>query len=255
MKYFVPKFKLSADLPLQTELRDKVGGLPWGLTPEEYPVCSKCGKSQSLIIQLVHHRERLNLGRIGRTLLVFQCTHNFRNCIPSKGGSGSNACFIVEPENLVDEITPMPLDLPDLGIEAQIIDWIAYDDGIPPENVTPEGNLKGLSDEDDDYLDLEDKAYAGTMLGGVPFWVQDPGEAPSPRWNFVAQLDEYYELDEKPSSTAPNILDLMRRNHICFDRKNEKWNFTGPNLGCGLGYVFVRHRHNDKPEGWFFWQC
>ena len=59
MKYFVPQFKLSIDMPPQTKPEDKVGGLPWGLPSERYPICCDCGKSQSLLIQLVHHPERL----------------------------------------------------------------------------------------------------------------------------------------------------------------------------------------------------
>jgi hypothetical protein len=47
---------------------DQFGGLPWGLAPELWPKCSECGKSQSLLAQLIHDPTRLDLGRDGRVL-------------------------------------------------------------------------------------------------------------------------------------------------------------------------------------------
>jgi hypothetical protein len=276
MKYFTPKFKLSADLPLQTMLKEKVGGLPWGLSPQQYPLCSDCGRSQTLIIQLVHHPERLDLGKSGRTLLVFQCTHGIAgNCQTWKGGHGANACIILEPEDLLCQLTPLPADNPELGIEAQIIDWVADDDGIPPKNVTPNGQVWGLPEDegmtDEAYFELCSRAYSGTKTGGAACWIQDQCEAPSPGWKFVAQLDEVFTLEQKPFATDPVTLDLMQRNHIhktirsqYGDDRNPNdepqwiedgtWSFTGPNLGCGLGYIFVQLSGNT-PKGWFFWQC
>jgi hypothetical protein len=275
MKYFTPKFKLSADLPQQTALKEKVGGLPWGLSLERYPVCSDCGRSQTLIIQLVHHPERLDLGRSGRTLLVFQCTYEPGVCQTWDGSHGANACIILEPEELTSELTTLPSDAPELGIEAQITDWVPADDGIPPENVTPNGEVWCLPDDetmdDDAYFDMCYQAYGGTKLGGAPAWVQDQGEAPSPGWRFVAQLDEQFVLERKPSTTDAVTLDLIQRNHISVSRRLKEdsaskprdkwewiedgtWQFTGPNLGCGLGYIFVQPL-KCEPKGWFFWQC
>ncbi|EDX83070.1 hypothetical protein S7335_248 [Synechococcus sp. PCC 7335] len=275
MKYFTPTFKLSADLPPQTELKEKVGGLPWGLPPQQYPICSDCGRSQTLLIQLVHHPERLDLGKPGRTLLVFQCTYEPAGyCQTWAGGHGANACLILEPEDLICEMTPLPADNPELGIEAEIVNWTAHDDGIPDRNVTPNGQIWSLPDEDmdtDAYFKLCDRAYVGTKLGGAPAWVQDQGEAPSPNWNFVAQLDEQFKLEEKPTATDSATLDLMQRNHIhAFRRLQEgdyskprsewqwiedgTWLFSGPNLGCGSGYIFVQPSKSE-PKGWFFSQC
>lgn len=276
MEYFTPKFKLSADLPPQTTLKEKVSGLPWGLSPQQYPMCSDCGRSQTLLIQLVHHPKRFDLGKPGRTLLVFQCTYEpAGTCKTWDGGHGANACIILEPEDLVSQLTPLPADNPELGIEAQIIDWAPNDDGIPSENVTPNGEVWSLPDDrdmdDDAYFEMCSRAYSGTKIGGAPSWVQDQGEAPSPGWKFVAQLGEQYALEEKPSATDPVTLDLMQRGHIHASRRLKEgddrkprgdrqwiedgtWEFSGPNLGLGLGYIFVQ-TSDDKPKGWFFWQC
>ena len=267
MQYFVPRLKLSADLPPQTKLTDKVGGLPWGLPPEQYPTCSDCGRSQALIIQLVHHPERLDLGKAGRTLLVFQCSYYSDETSPCEiwaGGHGANACLVAEPEDLVNQLTPLPSDDPELYIEAVITNWVTSDDGIPPECVQPNGEIYSLSD-DDDFFELGSRAESGTKLGGAPLWQQDQGEAPQQQgWRFVAQLDEQYELEEKPTATDPVTADLMQRGHIHLARRyhqesdewreDGKWEFSGPNFGTGLAYVFVRMADNEI-EGWVFSQC
>jgi hypothetical protein len=251
MKYFIPRLILGADLPPQTKAEDKVGGLPWGLSTENYPRCRSCGKSQSFLIQLMHHPERLDLGRQGRSLFVFQCTHDLGNCTPWAGGSGSNACFVLEPEALLSQLTPMPNDVPAdttwLNIEARITDWIAQDDGVPPERVTPDGQLVMLPGDEDEYIHrLESSVYSELKIGSLPWWVQDSYEAPRPEWKFAVQLAEEIELAEEPSIKGLN-------GHI-YQRQDGRWGCTGPNLGCGIGYVFIRPQAGI-PDGWFFWQC
>ena len=92
MRCFVPDIRLAAELPEQTKLEEKFGGVPWGLDEELWPTCADCGKHQSLLAQLVHDDTRLNLGREGRVLLVFQCNHSPGMCETETGGSGANAC-------------------------------------------------------------------------------------------------------------------------------------------------------------------
>ena len=252
MKYFVPQFKLSIDMPPQTKPEDKVGGLPWGLPSERYPICRDCGKSQSLLIQLVHHPERLDLGRPGRNLFVFQCNHDAGGCATWAGGYGANACFILEPEDLVNQLTPLPKDDPYVEVEAHIIDWVRGDDGIPQEKVTPNGDFCELTDDEFDEVYQQPTPRVGMRLGGVPTWWQDSCEAPRPDWKFVGQLYGEYCLAEEPSTEAKRSA-KGQTGHIHQWRDGE-WGFNGPNLGCGTGYIFIRLQ-TEKPEGWFFWQC
>jgi hypothetical protein len=75
MRYFVPEIRLASELPTQACIQDKLGGLPWGVTASRWPMCSDCGKPQSLLAQFVHDASRLDLGRQGRALFLFQCNH------------------------------------------------------------------------------------------------------------------------------------------------------------------------------------
>ncbi|RFP62797.1 MAG: hypothetical protein BJG00_002750 [Limnothrix sp. CACIAM 69d] len=242
MKYFVPNLKLSADLPPQNQLEDKLGGLPWGLPPDQYPICSHCGKSQSLLAQLIHHPERLDLGRSGRVLLVFQCNHDPGTCPTWEGGSGANACLILDPEVLSDRLVPMPADSPPLELEARITTWIPKKDAVTK-------NQKPVFFDDDQYWDLPDAATDSvgfvTKLGSVPAWLQSPSEAPGEGWVFVGQLSASYQFLERPTSPID----------IFWDESENTWICEGPNFGDGgIGYIFLRFGA-DQPEGWFFWQC
>ncbi len=242
MKYFVPNLKLSVDLPPQEKLEDKLGGLPWGLRPEHYPVCTHCGKSQSLLAQFVHDPERLDLGKAGRTLLVFQCNHDAGSCPTWEGGSGANACLVLDPEELSDSLTPMPADSPLIEVEARITDWLVYDDGIPTDEMATffnDDQRWGLPDE------TLDSVYIDTKLGSVPAWVQSAEEAPGEGWTFIGQLGNAYQFFQEPA--AQTGVDVYPY--------SECWACEGPNFGdAGTGYIFLR-RQSGKPDGWFFWQC
>lgn len=257
MKYYIPQLKISLDLPPQSKPEDKVGGLPWGLTLERYPVCRNCGKSQSLLLQLVHHPDRLNLGRPGRNLFVFQC-NNYEDgrgevCSTWDGSSGANACFVLEPEDLADSLSPMPADSPWLEVEAHIVGWQTADDGISPDKVTPEGAFCNLSEEEieDPYI-LENQVYGGTKLGSAPYWIQDP-RGPGKGWTFVGQLYGEYRLSEEPSTEAKTS-PRGQTGHI-YQRRDGGWGISGPNFGdAGNGYIFVQIQPK-KAEGYFLWQC
>ena len=50
-------------------------------------------------------------------------------CSSWEGGSGANACFVTEPEQLTDSLSPTPPDAPPLEREARIVEWLERDDG------------------------------------------------------------------------------------------------------------------------------
>ncbi|MBI5759669.1 MAG: hypothetical protein HZA46_14215 [Planctomycetales bacterium] len=243
---FVPHIALPTEVAPQTSVEDKFGGIPWGLPATLWPVCSKCGGSQTLLAQFTHHSQRLDLGRIGRVLLVFQCNHNPGMCETWTGGSGANSCFILESEDLIDGPTPIPDDDPPVEQEVRIVHWEAKEDGVP------ESAAFSFFD-DAEHLQILKKNPSRplpvTRLGSVPTWMQSTDDAPRDGWRFIGQLDSYYSFYSKPKGLIDGIYSdedhTAGRTHFC----------EGPNFGdMGIGYIFLKFS-DGIPQGYFFWQC
>ncbi len=211
MKYYVPRFELGVLSNSQRLMEDKFGGLPWGIPARFWPICRSCGKSMSLIVQLNHHDERLNLGRKGRCLFVFMCSNPDSYCEPTWNSSeGCNSSFVVEPEALENNLS-FPPDVAEpetaqirncencaydqswvadrtiwIQTEVRISKWIQMHDEIPKSdrsNFTDETKYSETSEE------LLKSIYSGTKLGSVPSWIQSPEYSD---WTFVAQFDDYF---------------------------------------------------------------
>lgn len=207
---------------------ERLGGVPFGLPSDKWPTCKECGKSQSLLAQFNHDPERLDLGRAGRVLFVFQCSHDPGMCSNWKAFSGANACFVVEPESLTGAQTALPIDAPPIDPQALIAGWQDKDDGLAPEIAAKCFRDESLSEIDEDILE---KITPITRLGSVPAWVQSADEAPRPGWRFVGQLDSTYRFLSPPREQS------------------------GPNFGdAGTAFLFLKE-DTDPPEGCMFWQC
>ena len=246
MKYFVPDIRLPSELPPQNSVQERLGGVPWGLRSADWPRCSDCGRSQSLLAQLLHDPARLDLGRAGRVLFVFQCNHDPGMCSTWEGGSGANACFVLEPESLSGGPSMQPDDSPAIENEVRIVRWLERDDGLP-------SSLSASFFDEQKHFALPEETIAcipsSTRLGGVPCWIQSPTEAPSDGWRFVGQLDSTYSFLRPPATTESWVkADAQQwegRSHYAI----------GPNFGDGgIAYLFLRDA-SPVPEGWFFWQC
>lgn len=251
MQNYLPVLQLPEEAGPQTAPRDKLGGLPWGLRSDMWPVCTQCGGSQSLLAQFVHDPVRLDLGRPGRMLNVFQCNHDPGMCENWEGGAGGNACFVVEPEDLLRGLSEQPGDDPEIEFEATIAEWETQEDGISPEDAqlffpAPDHN----SNHNPTSRSITDfDPTTSTRLGGVPFWMQSPREAPQGGWTFVGQLDNTVSFRRAPTVDHPEV-----------ERDRSRWEgrthtARGPNFGDnGVGYIFLKHG-GPLPQGWFFWQC
>jgi uncharacterized protein YwqG len=182
MRHFVPVLKLGSSLPAQTRLEDKLGGLPWGLPASRWPMCATCGEPQTLLAQLRHHAERLDLGKEGRVLILFQCNHDPGMCETWSGGSGANACLILEAEELGHGLTPVPTADTTVEPEVRVVDW-----------------REGVDDESEPAME--------TKLGGIPSWIQGDDEGPAKPWRWIAQLDSTHQLDDGSSCDAANYGD------------------------------------------------
>ncbi|MGM9485871.1 hypothetical protein [Ideonella sp. YS5] len=167
-------------------------------------------------------------------------------CSTWEGGSGANACFVTEPEDLIAEFSVLPNDSPVVEREARIVEWLERDDEIAEDQA-------GLFFSSTEFFELPESEAAkptwSTRLGSVPRWIQSPDEAPTEGWAFFGQLDSTYSFLSAPKSSTPGVVEdaekFEGRSHYC----------EGPNLGDGgIAYLFLR-KTKETPEGWFFWQC
>jgi hypothetical protein len=246
MRYFVPELALGVALAPQTAYQDKFGGLPWGLPPERWPICAKCGKPQTFLAQLRHDTERLDLGAEGRCVLVFQCASKPGTCDTWKAGSGANAVLFLDAGDMVAGLTSPPA--PDVWEEneVRVVFWGAHDDGIPAERYS-------FFFEEPDYLTLDDQTmallrlpYSSTKIGSVPSFVQSASEAPAHPFRFVAQFDAFHEV----RGEAPSKWRLASRTP-----DGSGFYIAAANYGdMGTGYLFI-DTSQETPAGLFFWQC
>lgn len=223
MKYYIPILEQAKSFNSQTELKEKFGGIPFGLPTEKYPFCKKCGNPMSMLVQFVHHSERLDLAKDGRVLFIFQC--NYKGiCSVWDADSGANSCFIIEPEDLTERTEKMPDGDSQLEKEFWILGWQEFDDGVAGKDVPAFFDETKYNEfEEDEFEEMIENVTDTSRLGGVPYWVQYP-EVPSGDWKFVGQLDD----------------------------------ITGFNFGdAGIGYIFIENVKDDSelPKGKFLWQC
>lgn len=226
MKYFVPNLELAKESKSQAAFQEKLGGLPFGLPVEMYPICKGCGNPMVLLAQFIHHKERLDLGKDGRILFVFQCNYQSlrTSCSVWESESGANSCFILEKEDLTSKFEKVPEGEVNLEKEFLISEWAKYDDGISFEDSLAFFDEDKYYEFDEDIFEqIIEKITENTRLGGVPYWVQYP-EVPVGSWKFIGQLDD----------------------------------LTGFNFGdAGIGYIFIEKVENSEqlPKGKFLWQC
>jgi hypothetical protein len=232
VKYFVPELAPNDELPVQSSLEEKFGGMPWGLPSERWPLCARCGAPQVLLAQLRHWHGRLDLGKEGRALFLFQCTDAFTRCPSWEMNSGANSCFVVDEDQLGEGLTSPSVSptFPERRLaswldeqvlpEWRVARWLEEDDTIPDLypgffglNGSPEG------DDEEQFETYQSKVSQETKLGSVPFWIQFPAIPPAGR--FLGQIDS-------------NCCQAFGDN--------------------GIGYIFLSGPAS-APRGWFLWQC
>ncbi|MEZ5427698.1 MAG: DUF1963 domain-containing protein [Pyrinomonadaceae bacterium] len=225
MRYFVPKLVEAEELNSQNRFREKFGGSPFGLPTEKHPLCGQCGKPMSLLVQLIHDEERLDLGRTGRVLFIFQCSNQrlLSCCAVWEYDSGANSCFIVESGELTSRFEKLPEGRILTEKEFWVAGWETRDDGLSEPEASVFFDEEKYYASDEELEEIMESLENITKLGSVPTWVQYM-EIPEGDWRFVGQLDDS----------------------------------TGFNFGdAGIGYIFVENVGDTSrpPKGKFFWQC
>lgn len=247
MRYFIPKLILGVLAPAQTAYQDKFGGFPWGLPQHLWPKCRECGSHMVLHAQLAHHDERLDLGRANRVLHLFCCDKPETECVTADDESGTNICFVLEPEQMTSGITYPPgvtdpsrtvfwsnancgyhreQGRPDVVwflTEARVMEWVAREDGLREDQRRFFETREGFWDRPEDLP----KQHSGTRLGGVPTWIQEPEKE---GWRFLGQIGGGYRF-EGPIPSPDEIGCPVGTGRLGIDfgyRQPERKRFDGP---------------------------
>jgi hypothetical protein len=236
MRCFIPDIRYGRDLPAQTQLEDKVGGLPWGLPIQQWPICSCCESPQALVAQLVHHSERFDLGRDGRVLFIFKCNSFQISCPTHEPNSEAQTSFILDPEELLTGLTCPPSEVR-AEEEIRVIDWLIEDDGVPEQYsaASYQASRQNLPEE------IQEKLHEYEMkLGGIPDW-ENLHYLPDGDWRFLGQLSSCYRFFSPPVGEEY----LFEKYGFCaFD--------DGPYMGRdGIGYIFMNDQ-NPIPTVLFY---
>src|SRR5580692_4089547 len=123
MRIWTPSLELASCLPQQFRRAEKFGGRPWGLPEARWPRCKNCGGPMSLVAQLDHAADRLDLGAKGRALFAFQCNHDPGMCETWSAQAGANAVLVLEARDLTESLTPSPEDAGPEDVEVRVMGW------------------------------------------------------------------------------------------------------------------------------------
>ena len=196
MRAFLPSFQIAALAGEQTGLRSKLGGVPWGLPAERWPVC--CGHPQKLLAQLCHEPPRLDLGAAGAVLHLFQCLECLG--IGNQGNEGTG--FVLDRSQLGDSLVRVPgadaeLDMggPLVG-EFWLTGWQEEDDGIPAACLPEFFDERAYRTLQKEFPHVDWYGEPGrTRFGGSPRWTGNgPQTFPPPPFEFLGQLDNFLSL-------------------------------------------------------------
>ncbi len=196
MLSFLPSFQIVTLAGEQICLRSKLGGVPWGLPADRWPVC--CGHPQKLLAQLCHEPPMLDLGTPGAVLHLFQCLE----CLDISDAGNEGAAFVLDRSQLGDGLVRVPGDDAELDMGGPLIGefwltgWQEEDDGIPPPRLPEffdERAYWALQDEfpNVDWYDEQGR----TRFGGGPRWTGNgPQLFPPSPYEFCCQLDNFLTL-------------------------------------------------------------
>lgn len=210
-------------------LLDQIGGAAYGVSPAKYPVCRLCDLPMTFVAQFKHDAKRLDLGRENRVLYVFDCLNDDESRNPD---SGTNACFVLEPEEMTNAFTAAPENSDFIEFYSYTTKWKRWSEGVP-------GKFAGqfltfTAHHQLQQAGLLDNLVANSKLGGVPVWLQNPEERFAQEgWKFAGQINS------KDRPFTFNDADKIRF----------IW-------GGGIAYIFInRPQSSSVPDCKFFFQC
>jgi hypothetical protein len=258
-----PVFYPGVLMPKQKTLEDKLGGFPWRFPKERWPVCGFCKKPMSFLAQFRHHPERLDLGKDGRVLFLFECFGHQTNLEDS-----CQRCFVLEEYQLTQGLTH--LDIPiHVHFELRVTEWKLEEEPVSLEEWKRhndfETSIRVPWEETEDFIC---RLCHETKLGGVPAAIQQyelagyaflgqlegtvflpfPEDGPNTE-TFLELCREYHQWSRKISSDTLDPVPWM-------DIQTGQEGF--PEIVTSYGYgtcLIFKKEGTDPPEAAFLWDC
>lgn len=266
MKIYRPIFSLGVLMPEQAKLEDKIGGYPWGFPQNLWPYCISCKKPMNFFAQFCHHPQRLDLGKKGRALYLFQCDK-----LPCGFDDSCQQCFVLEAHELTSGITPPP-ESTFIETELRIPEWITQEEDVTLEMwelcTHPEAYFKVSHDE---FNEFWDKVYCDTKLGGVATTSQIYDFS---GFTFLGLINGGVEISLPETISNREVLYHMGCDYNYWGSRSEKSPFPKKpgvpryitiypdgrekicsEIGYGAAVICRKNGQSDKPEICFFWDC
>jgi hypothetical protein len=233
---------------IETRLRAKFGGAPFGFPSERWPRCARCGELREFVTQWAHEPPMVDLGQDGRGLFLFSCLNLL--CL-DYGAAKSCEAFLLAREEIGATPTPRPEPSgADQSVWAEFLSlgWEEAQDGIAPEQAS-------AFYDDAAYMALPDEATQPfgfdlawrTKAGGFPYWtghgVQlDARSTPIPPFEFLLQFSSLVLTREDASD-----------GHAEPDAQDPRYPVMFANFGSdGVGFVFIDRTREPPSVAWFW---
>ena len=167
-----------------SSLLTKIGGVPTGVAPFEWPCCQSCNGAMQFVAQIaVAETKLVDLANRDQILLVFHCQNDPGMCDDWDADGGGNAALLVDASS-GGTVAPPASGETTLSAES-FVSLQSYDSSVSADT------------EDDNYVAaVEGEQGVLGKIGGEPVWIQGD-ETPDcecgAKMQFVALLEEWYD--------------------------------------------------------------
>lgn len=207
-----PRFRHGAE----PGLVHKLGGLPWGLPSQMWPICEECARPMSHLGQFPArsadaHAPALALPEDG-VLFLFKCEWD-SVCSFWESDGGANRALCLPRSALGDAPTPAPAHgedgppatLPELGVAH----WHVQDDGAPAELESAFYDYMAYDDLPSEVTHPDNwrEGWRRTKMGGVPYWTPNgaTGQPGIPPGRLLLQIDNWVPMQDGGNEEVANF--------------------------------------------------